>query len=203
VVFLLETAVAAAGGIHALGMFAVVALYSFLTLKEFFCRKWLRRHFTVYVASHEVLVVPVCFYLYSLSGLALAEVRQPYFWLLTAFIGCLLFLLEVVRKVRPKEAETAAQDTYTAQYGIRNSCILAGFLAAAVVVASILTSTTLRSDIAGLSYIGFAFLAPVLLSLRAFAGRPATVTARAALSWCGVLAVATSAIFSLTVWFAA
>jgi len=202
-VFLLETGVAAAGGVHSLGLFAVVALYSFLTMKEFFCRKWLRRHFTVYVTSHEVLVVPVCFYLYSLSGLALAEVRQPYFWWLTAFIGCLLFLLEVVRKLRPKEAETAAQDTYTARYGIRNSCVIAGALASAAVVGGILTSATIRSDIAGMSYIGLAFLAPVLLSLRTFAVRPTRVAARAVLTWCGVLAVATSVIFSLTAWVTA
>ena len=200
VVFLLEVIVATIGGIQSLGLFALVGLYSFLTLQEFFTRKWLRSHFTVYVVSHGVLILPFCFYLYSLSGLGLADIRKPYFWYLTAFISSIVLLLEVTRKLRSKELEVASQDTYTARYGVGYSCFLAGFLAASVAVTGILTATALGSDISGLGYVGLFFLIPVAYSLLAFAKRPIKRNANAVLSWCAVLAVATSALFTLTVW---
>lgn len=199
-VFFLEVLVATTGGTQSLASFAIVTLYSFLTLKEFFVRKWLRRHFTAYVVSHEVLVLPVCFYLYSLNGLTLPEVMQPYFYLLTAFIAGHLFLLEVTRKLRPKELDKASQDTYTARYGIVNSCILSGFLALWVTVTGILT-IVLGSRIANLGYISLALLGPVVFSLLTFIRRPDRGTAQAVLNWCVVLVVGTGALFILTVWF--
>lgn len=200
-VFLLEALVATSGGARSLGFFAVLALYSFLTLNEFFVRGWLRRHFTVYALSHEALVLPLCFYLYSLNGLGLADVTQPYFWLLTALIGGQFFLLEVTRKLRPVEFEVESQDTYTARYGIIPSCIMAGSLASGVAVLGILAATALGSSVAYVSYFGLAFLCPVGLSLLSFARRPNTDTAKATLNWSAGLVVATGALFTLAAWF--
>ena len=108
-VFLIEVVLATAGGVSALAFFALVGLYSVATSREFFCRQWLRSHFTVYVVSHELLIVPVCFYLYSLSGLTIDDVATPYFWALTAYIGYLLVLLEVARKLSPTRADVGCE----------------------------------------------------------------------------------------------
>jgi len=197
-VFLLETVLAATGGAQSLGFFAIVAFYSFMTLNEFFIRSWLRRHFTVYVVSHEVFVLPVCVYLYSLNGLTLPDMMTPYFWLLTALIASQLFLLEVTRKLRPKELEVASQDTYTARYGIAASCILVGSLSLGVTVSSVLAAASLGSHVPNLSFLGLAILAPVASSLLAFARRPHPGTAKAVLQWSAGLVVATSALFILT-----
>ena len=184
-----------------LGFFAVVTVYSFLTLNEFFVRNWLRRHFTVYVLSHEVMVLPLCLYLYSLNGFTLPEVIKPYFWLLTGLIAGQLFLLEVTRKVRPKEIEVATPDTYTARYGIVTSCILAGSLASVVAVFGILAAAALGSSIANVGYFGLILLGAVGFSLLSFARRPNKSTAKAAFNWSAGLVVAIGSFFILAVWF--
>lgn len=200
-VFLVEALLAASGGARSLGFFAVVMLYSLLTLNEFFVRNWLRKHFTVYVLSHELLVLPLCLYLYSLNGFTLLDLITPYFWLLTGLIAGQLFLLEVMRKVRPKEIEVASADTYTARYGIVSACILAGSLALGVAVFGIITATVLGSSVAKVGYLGLALLGAVGFSLRSFSRRPNRYTAKTAFNWSTGLVVATGSFFILAVWF--
>jgi hypothetical protein len=201
--FLLETLVAATAGTWALAFFAGLAAYSLLTANEFFIRSWLRRHFTAYVISHEVLLVPFCFYLFSLSGLTLSDLARPYFWLLTIFTGCQVFLLEVARKLRPKELDTAAHDTYTARYGIGPACVLAGLLALGSVVTSVLAAGALGGGVGVAAGSGLILLGAVLRSLLAFADEPSLRSAKATLGCSAALVLGTSALFTLTVWFAA
>jgi len=196
-VFLIETLIATTGGIKALSAFALVALYSFLTLREFFIRKWLRRHFTVYVVSHELLVLPVCYYLYSLNGLTSHHVMHPYFYLLTAFIAGHFFVLEVTRKLRPRELDQDSRDTYTARYGIVNSCILSGLLALWVMVTGIFTAATFSGRALGLGYAGLFLLGPFIFSLLTFARRPCLSTSKDVFNWCVGLVVGTSILFIL------
>ena len=200
-VFLMETLLATSAGVTALAFFALVGLYFVGTSREFFCRKWLRSHFTVYLISHEVLIVPVCFYLYSLSGLTLGDMTTPYFWGLTTYIGCLLMLLEVARKLNPSRAELDADDTYTSRYGAGLSSFLVGFLAVGTAITSILTPMMLRSESPVFQNVGIAFLIPVGISLLAFVKRPDERTAKAVLNRCALLAVASSSLFVLAVWF--
>ena len=179
----------------------MVGLYSVATSREFFCRQWLRSHFTVYVVSHELLIVPVCFYLYSLSGLTIDDVATPYFWALTAYIGYLLVLLEVARKLSPTRADADANDTYTSRYGAGVSSLVVGFLALGTATTGILTSMMLRGDTPVLQFAGTAFLVPVAISLLAFIRRPDERAAKAVLNRCALLAVASSSLFVLTAWF--
>ena len=200
-VVLIEVCLAASAGVNSLALFAVVGLYSVATSCEFFCREWLRRHFTVYVASHELLIIPVCFYLYSLSGLTIGDISTPYFWELTAYIACLLVLLEMARKLSPSRGETDANDTYTSRYGAGVSSLVVGFLAIGTATTGILIPTMLRGDIVVLPLVGVAFVVPVGISLIALVKRPGERTAKAVLNRCALLAVASSSLFVLTAWF--
>lgn len=201
-VFSLEVVVAAAGGVSALMFFAFVVIYSVGTTLEFFCSKWLRGNFTIYVVSHELLIIPLCFYLYSLNGLTMGDMAAPFFWGLTAHIGLLLLLLEVARKLSPSRAiELDPNDTYTSQYGAGVSSLVVGLLAIGATAAGILAVMMLRGGIIVLPLAGVAFLVPVDISLMAFVKRPDERTAKAVLNRCAALAVASSSLFVLTAWF--
>jgi hypothetical protein len=104
--------------------FSISLLYSLLMFKEFFITDWLRKHFSTYIFSHEILVIPLFFYLCSINGLK-SYAENPLFFLnLVICTGSFMFLLEIARKVRPKELEVASKDTYTAQYGILGASLL-------------------------------------------------------------------------------
>ncbi len=124
----MEAVLAIMNGRLATLIFFVAFFYSLLMFKEFFINDWLRNHFSLYIASHEILVFPLFFYLFVLNGMALEHVGQMYFWALAVFLGGQLFFLEVARKVRPKELEVGSRDTYTAQYGIGGATGLLMFL---------------------------------------------------------------------------
>ncbi|MEI8123576.1 MAG: hypothetical protein WCG60_00190 [bacterium] len=92
--------------------------------KEFFIRDWLRKHFSTYIFSHEILVIPLFYYLCSINGLKSYSEHTLFFLNLVICTGSFMFLLEIARKVRPKELEVASRDTYTAQYGILGASLL-------------------------------------------------------------------------------
>jgi len=123
-VFGLEIAVAFESGGPAYLFFLIAALYSWLMFKEFYIGDWLRHNFTAYIFSHEILLVPLFYYLYSVNGFLTSDMGKPFFVFLTVFLGGELFLLEVARKIRPKEIEIGSRDTYTAQYGILGASLL-------------------------------------------------------------------------------
>lgn len=129
ITILLETIIAVNMGIWVTLLYVLALTYSLLMFKEFFARDWLRKHFTTYIISHEILLVPLLFYVYALNGFSLWNLGDLFFWVLTLFLGSQLFLLEVTRKVRPKHKEIESRDTYTAQYGIAGASVLILFLA--------------------------------------------------------------------------
>ena len=124
----IEIFLAFINGRLALIIFFIAFFYSLLMFKEFFVSDWLRKHFTAYITSHEILVFPVFFYLFALNGMRPEHFRDLYFWFLVIFLGGQMFLLEIARKIRPKELEVGSCDTYTAQYGIGGASALLIFL---------------------------------------------------------------------------
>lgn len=127
VVIFLEFVVAIVSGDNPFLLFLLTFGYSLLMFKEFFVQSWLKKHFTAYIASHEIVLIPLFFYIYAINGLRGAGFL--FFLVLTAFLGGQLFLLEVTRKVRPSHLEIKSKDTYTAQYGIVGACVLVLVLA--------------------------------------------------------------------------
>ncbi len=175
-----ELGISALGGRLSSFLFLASLLYSLLMLKEFFVKAWLREHFTLYVVSHELLVFPLFFYLYSLSGLTSDKTTHPYFWLLTLFLGAQLFLLEVTRKIRPKEMDQASRDTYTAQYGMRTTTALALAVASTALGLELVIERLLFGSIPFLSYVPVPLVAWFLIAMRRFVRQPAEAYARQA-----------------------
>jgi len=108
---------------NSLILFFIAFIYSLIMFKEFFCSNWLRKHFTIYIASHEILVIPLFFYIYSLFVINFDSLNSL-FWMMTLFLGGQLFLLEITRKFRSKDKEIESKDTYTAQYGIKGASVI-------------------------------------------------------------------------------
>lgn len=104
-------------GPAALSAWLAAFAFSFLMLKEFFAREWLKRHFLVYTVSH-MLVMP----LLSLLVWSFATGRHPWeapFWYwVYAWVGFFVtFNWEVSRKIRAPEDEIEGVDTYSRVFG--------------------------------------------------------------------------------------
>lgn len=107
--------------------------YSLILFKELFISDWLRPRFSLYIASHELLLLPFIWYLYSVSQPLLSRevlfaqplVSYALFWIAT------LFSLEVVRKYRSPEKESSGKDTYSSVYGLYRGALLLMFVLAA------------------------------------------------------------------------
>lgn len=123
-VIIVEVLLSTIFGLSSFFLFALIFIYSLVMFKEFFIRKWLRNHFTTYIFLHEIVVIPLFLYLFSIQGMKIEHLTNIYFWKLSLFFGLLFFLLEVARKFRSKEDEIPSQDTYTAQYGIKGASFL-------------------------------------------------------------------------------
>ena len=133
----LELMIALKSGTLALIVFLVSFIYSLLMFKEFFIRDWLRKHFTLYVFAHELLVIPLFIYICAINGLASSGVNWSYFLNLIILSTSLLFLLEVTRKTRPIASEIASRDTYTAQYGVVGTSVLIATISCLAVAAMV------------------------------------------------------------------
>jgi 4-hydroxybenzoate polyprenyltransferase len=112
-----QLALSAWRGPAALAAWLAAFAFSFLMLKEFFAREWLKRHFLVYTVSH-MLVMP----LLSLMVWSFATGRYPWeapFWYLVyAWVGFFVtFNWEVSRKIRAPEDEIEGVDTYSRVFG--------------------------------------------------------------------------------------
>lgn len=113
----LELALSAWRGPAAFVAWAAAFAFSFLMLKEFFAREWLKRHFLVYTVSH-MLVMP----LLSLLVWSFATGRVPWaappWYFVYAWVGFFVtFNWEVSRKIRAPEDEIAGVATYSRIFG--------------------------------------------------------------------------------------
>jgi 4-hydroxybenzoate polyprenyltransferase len=120
----LEAAAAAAAGWPAAVALALAVGFSVLMLKEFFARRWLKRHFLAYATSH-MLIMP----LLSLMVFSFSTRRYPWqapFWYwVYAFVGFFVsFNWEVSRKIRAPEDEIEGVDTYTRLFGTYGAAYL-------------------------------------------------------------------------------
>lgn len=113
----LELGLSAARGGGALVATALALGFSWLMLKEFFVRPWLKRHFLVYATSH-MLIMPLL--ALTVFGFATNQLpwQAPGWFLVYAFVGFFVtFNWEVSRKIRAPEEEIDGVDSYTKIFG--------------------------------------------------------------------------------------
>lgn len=173
-----EILLATSKGASSLILFFLAFIYSLLMFKEFFVKKWLRQHFTVYIIVHEILVFPLFFYIFSLNGMPVTHIGQIYFWVLALFFGCQLFLLEVARKIRPTELEIPSRDTYTAQYGIKRATVLVICLGIIVILLKVFVEKAIYDKISLLNYLPLSVLIIFVYTVFHFFRHPDTIYAK-------------------------
>jgi 4-hydroxybenzoate polyprenyltransferase len=98
--------------------------YSVLMLKEFFCRKWLRRQFLTYAMSHMLIMPLFAMVVFSAATGRYLWQAPGWFWLYS-FVGFFVtFNWEVSRKIRAPEQEIDGVDTYTKMFGTYGAAYL-------------------------------------------------------------------------------
>ncbi|MCL2145358.1 MAG: UbiA family prenyltransferase [Endomicrobia bacterium] len=104
-----------------LWILALVLVYMFIMAKEFFIRKWLRKHPIAYLISHMMIMPVFDFYTtgldWNISGAGLP--RGLAIFLIVTFLNGVV--IEIGRKIRPKEAEEAGVETYSYLWGSKNA----------------------------------------------------------------------------------
>ncbi|MEX0616425.1 MAG: UbiA family prenyltransferase [Candidatus Woykebacteria bacterium] len=145
IIFALELILSLYSGGAAFVFFIIALSYSLLLLKEFFAKYWLKKHFTVYIAVHEVLAIPIFFYLYSINIKSFDFLTNYLFTAHSLLLTASFFSLEVARKIRPKTLEIPSKDTYTAQYGIDGASKLLAGLSALSLIFSVFISIVAKS----------------------------------------------------------
>lgn len=197
----MEMLLAICKGCGSLILFFLALYYSLLMFKEFFAREWLRKHFTVYITSHEILVFPLFFYIFALNGMTISHIGQIYFWVLAFFLGCQLFLLEVARKIRPLEFEIPSRDTYTAQYGIAGASALIICLGIAVILLKILIGMVIYGRFSLLDYLPLSALIAFMAMVFRFFRHPNMACAKKILNSSILFALATDSVLIVQVFF--
>ena len=124
-------------GIKAAGLLGIVCLWLFLMYKEFFMEKILNKSPIVYAISHQLIIIPLIFYVFT--------VLEENLIFLPEFIGYALVVLssfftyEVGRKMDPNADKILG--TYLVHYGKVKTHALITILASLAVVGSIMMGT--------------------------------------------------------------
>jgi 4-hydroxybenzoate polyprenyltransferase len=120
-----------------LPLLAGVWAYLLLMSREFFVRRWLKRHEVVYMISH-MIIMPLIFLLASACDWIPAGWKRPsqgivWMMLVNFFVG---MVIEIGRKVRSPDDEERGVETYSHLWGLGNAVFawLAVMTASAVVV---------------------------------------------------------------------
>lgn len=189
----LELALSLYKGTASILLYLIALGYSLLMLKEFFVREWLRKHFTIYVLSHEILTIPLFYYIYSLNFSNFTEISNPVLFIHAIFQTAILFSLEVTRKIRPKALEIASGDTYTARYGILGAAVLLIFLATVALVSkSFITKLLFFPDLL--------FFTLFFASVINFVRQPTKTSSKAVLLAAAVFAFSVNLSFIFSLW---
>lgn len=121
VVLLIEFAIAAWFGGSALLFFGLGFIYATVLSLEAYYGDRLRKKFTLYILIHEIILLPMFVYLFLINGLSVSEIMQLPLIGALGFFTFIMFLIEVMRKIRATESESKGEDTYSYQYGRSNA----------------------------------------------------------------------------------
>lgn len=142
----------------------MVWIYLSLMTKEFFVRKWLKRHPLTYMGSHMLILPLMSLYATACDWLPAAASRPPE--ALIWFLGLSFFngmVFEIGRKIRAPEDEERGVETYTFLWGVRNAAL--GWLCALALAGITASMAAVRVGILA----SFAGLLAALLSASAVA----------------------------------
>jgi hypothetical protein len=187
--------------VYALIFFTISLGYSVLMFKEFFCRQWLRQHFTIYILLHEILLLPLFVYLFVLSGWHPDQIGSSFLWWIIFCFSGQFFLLEVTRKFRAPAAEIQSRDTYTAQYGISGASGLIIFLGLFILICQFVFAQLLFHKFIWVNYLSASFFLVILLCLGIFIKSPSQRVAKKVFFSAIIFVLGTDALLILYILF--
>jgi 4-hydroxybenzoate polyprenyltransferase len=104
-----------------LWVLALVLVYMFIMAKEFFIGEWLRNHPVFYLITHMMVMPVMDFYTtgldWNINGAGLPH-GLTIFLIVTFLNGV---VIEIGRKIKPKEAEEVGVETYSYLWGSKNA----------------------------------------------------------------------------------
>jgi hypothetical protein len=101
-------------------LFGFVQIYTLIISREFFLKSWMVKHFSINIILHEIVTPFLFLFLFSFSSHVIS--RQTIFY--SFLYGINFFLLEVGRKLIPREPTHKANDTYVERYTNRGVALL-------------------------------------------------------------------------------
>ncbi|MDR1169164.1 MAG: UbiA family prenyltransferase [Heliobacteriaceae bacterium] len=108
--------------LHAmLWVLALVLIYMFIMAREFFISEWLRKHPIFYLITHMMIMPVMDFYTTGLDW-NIENVGLPQglvIFLIVTFLNGVV--IEIGRKIRPKEKEEVGVETYSYLWGSKNA----------------------------------------------------------------------------------
>ncbi|MGI9515683.1 MAG: UbiA family prenyltransferase [Pirellulaceae bacterium] len=95
----------------------VTLFFSWLMLKEFFVRDWLKQHFLMYAISHMMIMPLLAMVVFSFTTGEYFWTAPTWYWVY-AFVGFFVTLnWEISRKIRSPDQEIEGVDSYTKIFG--------------------------------------------------------------------------------------
>jgi len=124
VLVLVQIGLSIAVGLPLLVTLGIAYIWFALMTAEFFAPKWMKRHLTIYLLSHMMILPLINLYVTSIDWLPRGGMFS--FGLLAYMISsfCDGTVVEVGRKLRAKENEEYGVDTYTQIWGPRRAMVV-------------------------------------------------------------------------------
>ncbi|MFC1742766.1 UbiA family prenyltransferase [Candidatus Riflebacteria bacterium] len=152
-------------------MFLIVALYSFLMAKEFFCGEWLEPKLLLYAASHMVIIPLIAIYCaVSVSPQVFEKIQYLLSVMFTFFF--FVFSLEAGRKIRTPEDERPNYTTYSKIMGMKGALIFV-FVLQALAFLCYIPVFLLKNSSGAMMYgtgsfclLGFSYLFTIFLGVK-------------------------------------
>ena len=172
---------------------SVALLWSVLMAREFFVRRWLRRHLIVYALTHIVVMVFLAMWIGTMGSTRAASTLAPWVFAGVSVLAGLTF--EIARKIRAPEEEHPLADSYTQALGVP----AASRLLAALIVTTAISALWLTVILTGhLGSVAMAALASVVVmaaaALARFRTRPTPRDAKRSEAAVGIAALVTHAV---------
>jgi 4-hydroxybenzoate polyprenyltransferase len=130
IIMIMEIALFSLYGLSALASSVIAVIYSLVMYKEFFLKKWLRSHLTIYAVTHTFVVVFISIAIFS-SLLNKPITRIPTDLIYFSFAGWFLFnIFEFGRKTFSWQEEKKGIASYSKNFGKYGAVLLVLAMAA-------------------------------------------------------------------------
>ena len=113
----IELLLSAAWSLAALVSVVLALGFSLLMAKDFFARKWLKRHFLVSASTHMLIMPLFAVVIFSFATRRYFWEVPGWFWIYSAVGFFVAFNWEVSRKIRVPEDEIEGLDSYSKVFG--------------------------------------------------------------------------------------